>query len=107
MRSELADDEDMRELIVEFVTGLPARTATMRNLASTNQVEALRAIAHQLKGAGGGYGYPLISQTAASLEHAILAQAPESVLLERLAALIGCCETAVTGLAPDPGEAAH
>ena len=106
MRSELADDEDMRELILEYVSELPVRTATMRGLAAANQLEALRAIAHQLKGTGGGYGYPSITRAAASLEGAIVAEAPESVLLERLELLIGCCESAVTGLVRNPGEAA-
>lgn len=107
LRSEFADDEDMRELILEFVLELPARTATMRGLAVDNDRESLRAVAHQLKGAGGGYGYPAITQAAARLESAIRAGTSDSELLERLESLIEYCEAAVTELAPDPARVAY
>ncbi len=102
MRSELADEEDMRELILEFVMELPGRSAQMRALTSADSRESLRAMAHQLKGAGGGYGYPAITQAAARLEHRILSQSSETELLESLQTLIGCCDAAVAGIASDP-----
>lgn len=102
MRSELADDEDMHELIREFVLALPARTVMMRDLASAREHESLRAIAHQLKGAGGGYGYPAITQAAARLESDIVAGASETAVLASMASLIEYCQAAVAELGPDP-----
>ncbi len=101
MRSELADDNDIRELIEEFVGELPARYAQMRALTSLSDRESLRAMAHQLKGAGGGYGYPAITQAAAHLERAILGGGSQIEVVDRLEALVGCCDAAVAGMAGD------
>ena len=41
----------------------------------TSDFDALRVAAHQLKGSGGGYGYPSLSQQAAGLERGAKAKA--------------------------------
>ncbi len=67
--SELArEDPSFSDIVVEFVEGLGERLETMDQAIRTSDFDALRVAAHQLKGSGGGYGYPSLSQQAAGLE---------------------------------------
>jgi HPt (histidine-containing phosphotransfer) domain-containing protein len=66
--SSFGTDPDMLELVQEFVGALPERVAAIESAVQTEDLEALRRLAHQLKGASGGYGFEMIGQAAASLE---------------------------------------
>jgi len=68
--SEYADDPDLAEVIDEFVAGLPDQLGDMRRAADAGCFEKLRRLAHQLKGAGGSYGYPGLTDAAKRLEDA-------------------------------------
>ncbi len=70
LRSEFADDADFRELLDVFVSAVPERMRLLSELHRARCVEELGRQAHQLKGAGGGYGFPLISAAGAQLQHA-------------------------------------
>ncbi|MCC6908377.1 MAG: Hpt domain-containing protein [Phycisphaerales bacterium] len=69
--SEFADDPDMAELVELFVSELPERLAVLRTGLESNALEQVQRIAHQLKGASGGYGFPLIGDCAARVEAAV------------------------------------
>ena len=69
--SEYADDEDMRELLVEFSAGLTETCQRLQSCVESGDWTAVRRIGHQLKGAGGGYGYPILTQAGARLESAV------------------------------------
>ncbi len=76
IRSELLrDDPSFAEIVVEFVEGLRQRLATMEDAVSASDFDALRVAADQLKGSGGGYGYPILTQQAAELERHARAKA--------------------------------
>ena len=62
------EDEDMQELIAMFVSELPDRVASYRDAHLKKDWHALSMLAHQMKSAAVGYGYPSISEAAASLE---------------------------------------
>ena len=67
--SELVqEDESFTGIVVQFVEGLSKRMTTMEGALRQADFEALRAAAHQLKGSGGGYGYPVLTEVAAELE---------------------------------------
>jgi signal transduction histidine kinase/CheY-like chemotaxis protein/HPt (histidine-containing phosphotransfer) domain-containing protein len=66
--SELADDADMTELVDSFVSGLAAQAKRLEDAHSANDRETVRRLAHQLKGAAGGYGFPTITAAASVLE---------------------------------------
>ncbi len=70
-RSEFSDDQDMRELIDLYVSRLPAEIARLNALLAGGDLEALRKLAHQLKGSGGGYGFPRVTELAAIVDHSI------------------------------------
>ncbi len=71
IRSQYHDDADMRELVREFASDLPNRVRRLEELLAGEDFEELERVAHQLKGAGGGYGFPQITEAAAVLELAL------------------------------------
>jgi HPt (histidine-containing phosphotransfer) domain-containing protein len=64
----LVDAPDLRDVVEEFIQGLGGRIEELRTAYAQLDWERLRTLAHQLKGAGGSYGYPPISQLAAQME---------------------------------------
>jgi HPt (histidine-containing phosphotransfer) domain-containing protein len=67
IRSTFADDPDMSELVLRFVENLPDR---IRKLEASDPADRLR-LAHHLRGAAGGYGFPQVSESAGQLEDAL------------------------------------
>ncbi|MGD0464724.1 MAG: response regulator [Tepidisphaeraceae bacterium] len=61
----------MRKAVEGFVNRLPARVDSLTSLVQTGEIEELRRLAHQLKGAGAGYGFPRITEIAARVESLI------------------------------------
>jgi signal transduction histidine kinase/DNA-binding response OmpR family regulator len=81
-RSEFADDLEMKEVLNEFVVQLPDQVKRLKGLLSEKNIDELRRAVHQIKGAGGGYGFPTVTQIAAAAEARIKASDP----LESIAA---------------------
>jgi signal transduction histidine kinase/DNA-binding NarL/FixJ family response regulator len=71
IRSTFSADPEMQELIRTFVARLPARIERMMELIRENDLEKLRHVVHNLKGAGGGYGFSEITRSAADVERLI------------------------------------
>jgi len=97
--SAFRDDPAMVGVIAEFVGQLPERLAQMRQAAGAGLWDVLRRLAHQLKGAGGSYGYTCLTEAARELEsHANQADVEGAVLaLNHLARL---CERIQAGHRP-------
>jgi CheY-like chemotaxis protein/HPt (histidine-containing phosphotransfer) domain-containing protein len=92
--SSYANDPEMEELLQHFVRGLPGRITELRTAAGRPESDALLRLAHQLKGAAGGYGFAAISEAAGRLEQAVSAHdADTPALLDELLAL---CNRACT-----------
>lgn len=68
--SSLGADDDLAELIELFVSEIPDRLAILKRLAEGSQYDELARNAHQLKGAGGSYGFQELTMQAAALETA-------------------------------------
>jgi len=67
--SELVrENASFAEIVTQFVAGLNERVARMEDAIRAADFDALRVAAHQLKGSGGGYGYPILTERAAELE---------------------------------------
>ncbi len=81
IQSEFADDPDMTEVIEEFIALLPGTMAAMSEALANNCHEELRRLSHQLKGAGGGYGYPSLTDKALIVEDAAKAGDVEAAKL--------------------------
>jgi HPt (histidine-containing phosphotransfer) domain-containing protein len=69
--SEYADDPDMRELLAEFVARLEATCRQLEEAVRNGDADTARRIGHQLKGSGGGYGFPDLTAAGAELERAL------------------------------------
>lgn len=95
--SQYADDPEMAELIDGFIESLRETTGILRDDLVKNELTHLGRMAHQLKGAGAGYGFPLITQLAARVEVRVNAKL-DAVGLERsVAELVQACEAAIRG----------
>jgi HPt (histidine-containing phosphotransfer) domain-containing protein len=71
--STYAGDPDMADLIQLFVEEIPDRARSLQEFLERQELVELRRIAHQLKGASGGYGFPTLGEAAGVLEHQLTA----------------------------------
>ena len=72
--AEGTDDPELARILNDFVESLPSKMTAMRLALDNNYFEEVRRIAHQLKGTGGGYGYPALTESARGLENAARAK---------------------------------
>jgi HPt (histidine-containing phosphotransfer) domain-containing protein len=61
------------KLVERFLAGLPQRLAAIQAALEGGDRNQLKVLAHQLKGAAGGYGFASVSQSASKLEAAATA----------------------------------
>ena len=92
IQSDFAGDPEMRELIELFVSEMPAKASRLTDLFDGQQIEDLQRLAHQLRGAAGGYGFGEISDAAAELEEAILSQSELEQMRSHVDQLIDLCQ---------------
>ncbi len=92
--SEFADDAEMAELIELFVAEMPERICSLRSAFEQAATEDLQRLAHQLKGAAPGYGYPAIGVAAADLEEAAKQARALDDLRAELDELLNLCRRA-------------
>ena len=84
---ELSDDLELAELANGFAELLPVRVQAIRALVECEDRAGAVRLTHQLKGAAGSYGFPVISEIARQFEHAVTTDSAEIPrLLVRLAA---------------------
>lgn len=72
--STYADDPDVAGILEGFVEGLDEQLSDMSNAFSDDRFDDLKRFAHRLKGAGGSYGYPSLTDACKILEDAALAK---------------------------------
>ncbi len=75
----LQEDPDLRDIVEEFVRGLPGRMEEIREAFDQLDWQQLAMLAHRLKGASGSYGYPDLSALAAAMERGFKAQQAEDL----------------------------
>ena len=63
------EDPSFANIVLQFVEGMGQRLNTMEAALHSSDFEALRIAAHQLRGTGGGYGYPVLFERATYLEN--------------------------------------
>ena len=68
--SSLAGDPDFDELLEMFAESLAEKRQGLEESFRGGQFDQLRRQAHQLKGAGGGYGFDGLTDVARELEDA-------------------------------------
>jgi CheY-like chemotaxis protein/HPt (histidine-containing phosphotransfer) domain-containing protein/anti-sigma regulatory factor (Ser/Thr protein kinase) len=88
LRSTFASDADMKQVLSEFITKLPDRVDQLAELLQRKNLEELRRTVHQLKGAGGGYGFPQITDAAAAAERRVKEEGAIEAITNDINALI-------------------
>jgi HPt (histidine-containing phosphotransfer) domain-containing protein len=74
--SSFQDDPDFRELLEQFAVVIEERRDHLQESYAAGDLPSVRKNAHQLAGAGGGYGFDELSVLAKSLELACDAPTP-------------------------------
>jgi CheY-like chemotaxis protein len=92
--STLVDDQDMQEILHQFVRGLAERSSAILRASQASDVETIKRLAHQLKGSAGGYGFPGITEAAGAVEQAVTDGADEALIRSRVEALASLCRRA-------------
>lgn len=92
--STFATDPDMQELVGVFIEELGGHIEKIQSALSAGQLDEVRSIAHQLKGAGGGYGFMPITEAALVVETAVKQQANVETIAKALDELVDLCKRA-------------
>jgi HPt (histidine-containing phosphotransfer) domain-containing protein len=96
--SNLSADPDLAELVDLFIAELPERLVQLNCALEAGNLVDLARFAHQLKGAGGSYGFPQLTPVAANLERLAKQAADEMSLRNALDELIGVTSQLRAGL---------
>ena len=95
--SELAEDPDIAPLIDGFLSRLSPKVTDMAEHLSANRLDELAKLAHQLKGSGGGYGFPLISEAAQRVEEHAQSDPDLEQIQRAVTELTNLCQQAIAG----------
>lgn len=79
VHSEFADDPDYREILDLFGEALPERCRSLVDAFRQGKTTELASLAHQLKGAGGGFGFHELTGLASDLEQACARRDPAAI----------------------------
>jgi HPt (histidine-containing phosphotransfer) domain-containing protein len=90
--STYCHDPDMTELLALFVQEIPDRLAVLEQHLEQGNWSELARFAHQIKGAGGSYGFPQLTPAAARLEQLAKQTAPVEQLEAALSDLVAVAE---------------
>ena len=92
--STLANDPEMGQLVDLFVQELPSRLVAIQQATDDGNLPEAGRLAHQLKGAGGSYGFPHLMEAAALVERVARGQSSKPEFESALGELaIACAQT--------------
>lgn len=102
LRSTLANDPEMLELVAMFVADLSKRREAIEAAMQGRRLDDLRRLAHQLRGASASYGLAPLGEAAGRVEDAIKrVDGQEMTDLDRVRgevdALVDLCDRALMG----------
>lgn len=70
MKEKITVDSCLRESMPSFIAHVKAHAENIKKLVREKNIEEIKRLAHNLKGAGGGYGFERISLIGAEMEEA-------------------------------------
>ena len=97
--SEFASDPDMADLVEMFVDELQDRVNAINQALNATDTATLTQLAHQLKGAAGGYGFTPITEAASTLEQLVKSQADDASVRDAAEQLTSLCSRATADAA--------
>lgn len=95
IKSHLANDPEMAELLDLFLTELPKRVDSVMGAWRERELSTLRRIAHQMKGSCAGYGFPTLGAAAADVERTLDQGAPLDQIAGEVSELVDLCQRAL------------
>lgn len=84
---DYAADPTLLPLIRDYVAELPSRIAELRQALEAGMLDRVSSLAHQLRGIGGSYGYPALTESGGLIEDAIREGQPIELIAELVAEL--------------------
>jgi signal transduction histidine kinase/DNA-binding NarL/FixJ family response regulator/HPt (histidine-containing phosphotransfer) domain-containing protein len=103
--SEFATDSDFSCLVSDYVEGLAGQMAILETAFLGSDLDAMKRVAHQVKGSAGSYGFPTITDGAAVLEQYLKDDADRAMVRRHLSELHALCRRAEAGVGLPPPEA--
>lgn len=101
IRSSLAADPDFSDLVLEFVSELPIKVTAIQKSVAENDATSLKRTFHQLRGACGGYGFPMLSEAAGMIEDRVNSNESIAQLESRISDFIEMLGRTTAEPAPD------
>ena len=69
LTSDILDDEpELIDLIDKFISRLPGMWGAIKQAHKMQDEEEFLRLIHQMKGVGGGYGYPILTEISSKIE---------------------------------------
>jgi signal transduction histidine kinase/DNA-binding response OmpR family regulator len=99
LQSTLKSDPRVARVLDRFVGRLPQRVTELRGALEDGDLELLRQSIHNLKGAGSGYGFKVLSEQSAKAEETLKSEVPLEEIRQQVEELIGLIER-VEGYTP-------
>jgi signal transduction histidine kinase/CheY-like chemotaxis protein len=91
---DLACDQEYQEIVQRFIRRLPEFIQEIQTATAAQQWDVVQSVSHKLKGMGGGFGYPEITQLAEEINTLVIGQQVQTLPL-RIANLAHVCQTIV------------
>lgn len=96
LRSQFADDPEMQELVAAFTATLAHRAAAVLAELEAERIDELARLAHQLKGIGGSYGFPSITEAARDVDYRARNGSDAAGIRGSVQRLVKLCRAAAT-----------
>jgi HPt (histidine-containing phosphotransfer) domain-containing protein len=95
--STLGNDPDLGELVEMYVEEMPDRIAALVQAFDSGDMEMLRKLSHQMKGAAGSYGFNQLTPLANAVQFSVRDNEPEEQIEKTLQELLGACRQVRAG----------
>jgi HPt (histidine-containing phosphotransfer) domain-containing protein len=92
LQSTLKSDPRVARVLDRFVGRLPQRVTELRGALEEGDLELLRQSVHNLKGAGSGYGFKMLSEQSAKTEETLKSDVTLDEVRRQVEELIGLIE---------------
>jgi signal transduction histidine kinase/CheY-like chemotaxis protein/HPt (histidine-containing phosphotransfer) domain-containing protein len=90
----------MKKLTEGFITALPQRVAHLLYLLDQRNLDELKRAIHRLKGSGGGYGFPVVSQCASAAEETLEGEQQLDKIADQVQSLVSLLRS-IEGYRPE------
>ena len=90
----LSEDPNFTELVEKFVAELPETLTKLRQAHAQQNWPELKSKLHNLKGTGGGFGYPLLTELAGKAEFQVFSENYDAVkaFLDEIGRTVECIQ---------------